>query len=66
MYHRVYHQGFKEEVPYTVAVVELEEGPRMISNIIEIPPADVKVDMPVEVYFDDVTPDATIYKFRPA
>jgi uncharacterized OB-fold protein len=66
VYHRVYHQGFKEEVPYTVAVVELEEGPRIVSNVTGIPPTDVKVDMPVEVYFDDITPDATLYKFRPA
>jgi len=46
--------------------VELEEGPRMVSNVTGIPPTDVKVDMPVEVYFDDVTPEATLYKFKPA
>ena len=66
VYHRVYHQGFKEEVPYTVAVVELEEGPRLISNIVGIPPSEVKVDMAVQVLFDEVTPEVTLYKFQPA
>src|SRR6516225_5451978 len=34
VYHRVYHPGFADEVPYAVAVVTLDEGPRMISNVV--------------------------------
>jgi uncharacterized OB-fold protein len=50
--------------PYVLAIVELDEGPRMTSNIVA-PPEKVRVDMPVEVFFDDVTPDRTLVKFKP-
>src|SRR5262245_60984165 len=36
VYHRVYHPGFESEVPYVVAIVELDEGPRLITNIVGI------------------------------
>ena len=65
-YHRLYHEGWQDELPYVVAVVELEEGPRMISNIVGIEPDKVVCDMTVEVTFDDVTADVTLPKFRPA
>ena len=45
VYHRVYHPAFAQEVPYAVAVVELDEGPRMFSNVIGIPPDKVACDM---------------------
>jgi uncharacterized OB-fold protein len=64
VYHRVYHPGFADEVPYAVAVIELEEGPRMLSNVIGLPPDDLRCEMPVEVVFDDITDQATIPKFR--
>ena len=66
MYDRVYHPSFAEEVPYVVALVELDEGPRMISNIVGIPPQDVRCDMPVTVVFDDVAEGVTVPKFKPA
>jgi uncharacterized protein len=50
--------------PYVLAIVELDEGPRMTTNI-EAPPEAVKVGMPVTVCFDDVTPDRTLVKFKP-
>ena len=56
---------FSEEVPYIVAVVELEEGVRMMSNIVECKPEDVRCDMEVEVVFDDVTEEMTLPKFKP-
>jgi uncharacterized protein len=65
VYHRVYHPGFAGDVPYTVALIELEEGPRMISNVIGIPPDQVSCDMQVEVVFEDVGDIATLPKFRP-
>ena len=55
-----------EEVPYPVIMVELEEGPRLISSIVDCKTEDLKLDMPVEVVFDDVTEEATLVKFRPA
>jgi uncharacterized protein len=51
--------------PYILAIVELEEGPRLTTNIIA-PPEEVRVAMPVVVHFDDVTPDHTLVKFKPA
>jgi uncharacterized protein len=51
--------------PYVLAIVELEEGPRMTSNVVAAPET-LKVDMPVTVFFDDVTPERTLVKFKPA
>ena len=60
--------GFEEETPYVIAVVELDEGPRMLSNLIDIEPTPeaVQVDMPVEILFQDVNEETTMFKFRPA
>ncbi len=63
--HRAYHAGFMEDLPYNVAVVELAEGPRLISNVVDCDSGSLRVGMPVEVVFEDVTPEATLPKFRP-
>jgi len=61
-------RGFPLATPYVLAVVELAEGPRMMTNLvgIEPDPATVRIGMPVEVVFDDVTPEVTLPRFRPA
>ena len=64
-YHRAYHEGWKGDIPYVVAVVELEEGARILSNVVGIPADQVVCDMKVEVLFEDVTDDVTLPKFRP-
>lgn len=64
VYHRLYHKGFEAEIPYVLAVVELDEGPRLVSNIMGCTPEELRCDMPVEVVFEDVTDDTTLYKFR--
>jgi hypothetical protein len=64
-YHRLYHPGFKDELPYLVAVVQLEEGPRVLTNLVECKPEDAACDMPVEVVFQKATEDVTLFKFRP-
>jgi len=56
---------FQEDVPYVVALIELEEGVRMMSNVVGIDPDDVRVDMPVEVVFDEITSTISLPKFRP-
>jgi uncharacterized OB-fold protein len=66
VYHHVFSQTFKEDIPYNVALVELEEGPRLITNIVGVPNDDLRVDMPVEVVFDDVTDEVSLVKFKPA
>ena len=57
---------FMKDVPYTVAVIRLEEGVQLMSNLIGCAPEQIRCDMDVEVVFDDVTEDFTLPKFKPA
>ena len=66
VFHKLYHLGFAEDVPYNVAFVELAEGPRVISNIVNVRNEDLKIGMPVTVTFEKINDDITIPKFRPA
>ena len=63
--HQNQSPGFREELPYVLAVVELEEGVRLMTNVVGCAPDTVRIGMPVEVVFDDVTPGVTLPKFRP-
>ncbi len=56
------------EAPYAIAVVELEEGPRVMTNIVESPqtPEALQLDMPLEVVFEAVSDDITLPLFKPA
>lgn len=63
--HRAGIPGFEKDVPYVFAIVELEEGPRMTTNIIGVEPEKVRIDMEVESTFDDITPEITLLKFKP-
>lgn len=64
VFHQAYHPGFKDDLPYNVALVQLEEGPRMYSNIVGTPNDAVRIGDAVEVVFDPVTPEVTIPRFR--
>ena len=57
--------GFRESVPYVLAYVALEEGVRVLTNIVDCPPDAVRIGLPVEVVFDDVSGDLSVPKFRP-
>lgn len=59
--------GYEDEVPYTIAVVELEEGPRMTTNIVGIDPdpEKLRLDMSLEVTFES-RGDVSLPMFRPA
>lgn len=65
VYHTVYHPGFSGDVPYTVAVVALDEGPHLLTNIVDCPPDTVRCDMPVEVAWADIDERISLPKFRP-
>jgi uncharacterized OB-fold protein len=56
--------GFRDELPYVMAYVELDEGPRILTNIINTPPGEVKIDLPVEVVFEDIDENLAIPKFQ--
>lgn len=65
VYHQGWLPGFKDETPYNVAIIELDEGVRLINNIIGIPYEQIEVGMPVEVTFQDINADVTIPRFKP-
>ena len=64
-FHREYFPEFAADLPYTVTLVELAEGPRLITNLVDVAKDDIRIGMPVDVAFVDVTPDVTLIKFRP-
>jgi len=64
--HQAIDPGFAAEVPYAVVLVELDEGVRMISNVVGMPASEIEIGMPVEVVFDELTPEVTLPKFRRA
>jgi uncharacterized OB-fold protein len=61
-------RGFPLGPPYVLAIVELAEGPRLMTNLVGIAPdpAAFSIGMPVEVVFEDVTDQVTLPRFRPA
>jgi uncharacterized protein len=65
VYHRAYHPGFESEVPYVTAVIELEEGPHFLSNIIGCSPDEVKCDMHVKIFWEDISGEYSLPKFKP-
>ena len=66
VYHHAYHPAFEKDIPYVVAIIQLNEGPQMESNIIHCKLEDISIDMPLEVCFDDITDKIALPKFRPA
>jgi uncharacterized protein len=58
--------SFENDIPYNVVLVELEEGPLLFSNVVDIDISEIAIGMNVEVVFDDVTDNFTIPKFKVA
>jgi uncharacterized protein len=54
-----------ERVPYVAAVVELSEGPRMMTNIVDCAVDDLRIGMDLDVTFEQRTADITVPLFRP-
>jgi uncharacterized protein len=63
--HQVYHPGFAAEVPYAVVLVELDDGGRILSNIVDCPLDRVAIGLEVEATFERVSDEVTLPKFRP-
>jgi len=63
---RAMHPAFQRDVPYAAVVIEMEEGVRLVSRVIDCPPGELEIDMPVAVRFEDVTADVTLPVFRRA
>ncbi|MCZ7631324.1 MAG: OB-fold domain-containing protein [Microthrixaceae bacterium] len=58
------HEGF--DSPHTVVLVELDEGPRLVSMPVDIPEADLEIGMRVSVLYEDIDEDLTLFKFERA
>ncbi|HYR96996.1 MAG TPA: OB-fold domain-containing protein [Candidatus Binatus sp.] len=63
--HRPQHPAFFDDVPYNVAIVELEEGIRLHTNIVDCPNENLRIGLPVEVVFQKVNDEVTLPRFRP-
>jgi hypothetical protein len=63
-FHRAYDPSWEDRVPYVVALMELDEGPVLISNVIGDGALDVKVADRVEVVYERSSVDAALPQFR--
>ena len=62
--HQVYDPAFADEVPYNIAVVELDEGVRMTANVVGCANDELRIGMPLVVTFEQVSEEVAIPKFR--
>ena len=66
VFHRAYHPAWESKVPYVVAMIELDEGPMMMSNVVGVDPAALKVDDAVIVAFEALDEGLAMPVFKPA
>jgi uncharacterized OB-fold protein len=65
VFHRAYHPAWEGRVPYNVALIELDEGPIMLSNVVGIDNAKLAVGVPVQIAFESVDESLVIPVFKP-
>lgn len=65
VYRRAYARELAGQLPYTVGIVELAEGPRLVTNIVGCAPEELRVGMHVEVVFEDLGDGISLHAFRP-
>jgi uncharacterized OB-fold protein len=65
VYHYPFHKGYADRIPYNVAVVELDEGPRLITNIVGIENDDIRMGMRLELTIEEED-GLSLARFRPA
>ena len=63
---RALHPAFSRETPYAAVVVELEEGVRLLGNVVDCPPDELRIGIPVQVAFEKQTDSITLPVFRRA
>jgi uncharacterized protein len=66
IFRHAYNDGWRDRVPYNVALVQLAEGPTLISNVVGVEPEALRVGLPVAVVFETVGDDVTVPRFAPA
>ena len=65
VYHHVFHPAFADEVPYNVAMIALDEGPLIASNVVGVENDAIQAGMRVAAVFDEVDAQTTLLRFRP-
>ncbi len=63
--HRATDPAFAGELPYAVVVVELDEGPRVVGNLIDLDPSELRLDLPVRVVLDRRSATVALVDFAP-
>jgi len=63
---RALHPAFQDDTPYAPVIVEMDEGVRLLTQVTDVAPEALEIDMPVEVAFEAVTPEITLPRFRRA
>ena len=66
VFHRAYHPAWEGKTPYNVSLIELDEGPIMLSNVVDIDNAEMAVGLPVRIAFQPLDDEVTLPVFRPA
>jgi uncharacterized protein len=61
--HRAPTPAYQAEAPYVIVHVEMEEGPRMISNLLGVDPTAVRIGQPVQLVYEDQEDGTSLYKF---
>lgn len=65
VFERAYHEAWAGQVPYVVALIELAEGPVLVSNVVGVEPSAVRVGQPVTVVFERRSAAAALPQFTP-
>lgn len=64
--HRAPDPAFKADLPYVIAIVELEEGAKLLSNVGGCPPEEVTIGMAVQAVCHELVPGIGLHRFQPA
>ncbi len=65
IYRIAFHPEFQNKIPYAVAIIQLSEGPRLVSNVTGCKIDDIKIGMAVEVYFEELDKEISLPMFKP-
>ena len=63
-FHRAYWDGFRDDLPYLVCLVGLDEGPLLMSNLAGVEPEQIRIGARVEAIFERIDEELTLPKFR--
>jgi uncharacterized OB-fold protein len=58
-------RGFEKDIPYVTAWIDLQEGPRICSNIVQCPVENVRIGLEVEIIFEKASAEISLPKFKP-